>query len=140
MHTPLHRISPRGVETVIAQRFRLYNRKVFHSQVSSNRTHHIVTMNFRYILHVLSVLPLIVNGHYLTATAITEDEKGTARLECWKFTQPFHTYPTVGRSLPLANVSNVTYVALPPRSGEGIHNPPHPMWVTHFRINVWGKN
>lgn len=86
-------------------------------------------MDFRHLLQILSLLLFIVNAHYLTATAITEDEKGTARLECWKFTEPFHTYPTVGTSLPLANVSNVTYVALPPRSGEGIHNPPHPMSV-----------
>lgn len=97
-------------------------------------------MNVWYILQVLSLLPLIVNAHYyLTATAITEDEKGTARLECWKFTQPFHTYPTVGMSLPLANVSNVTYVALPPRSGEGIHNPPHPMCVPPSHLKSWVK-
>ena len=94
------------------------------------------TMKFRYILQVLSLLPFIANAHYLTSTAIAEDEKGTARLECWKFTQPFHTYPTVGMSLSLANVSNVTYVALPPRSGEGFHNPPHPMSVSPHYISV----
>ena len=32
-------------------------------------------------------------------------------------------------SLALGDVSNITYVALPPRSGEGIHNPPHAMFV-----------
>lgn len=98
-------------------------------------------MNFRYLPQILSLLLSIVNAHYLTATAITEDDKGTARLECWKFTHPFHAYPTVGMSLPLANVSNVTYVALPPRSGEGIHNPPHPMCVfpSHFKSWIKGK-
>ncbi|RJE23401.1 hypothetical protein PHISCL_04253 [Aspergillus sclerotialis] len=64
---------------------------------------------------------------YLTATAIVEDANGTASIECWKLTTPFHKYPTTGMSLPLGDVSNITYVALPPRSGEGIHNPPHPM-------------
>ncbi|KAM0810352.1 putative Cupin type-1 domain-containing protein [Seiridium cardinale] len=37
------------------------------------------------------------------------------------------TYPTVGIALALADVSNVTYVVLPPRASEGFHNPPHPM-------------
>lgn len=86
-------------------------------------------MNFWRLLQILG-LPFTVNAYYyLTTTAVVEDENGTARLECWQFTHPFHEYPTVGMSLPVANVSNVTYVALPPRSKEGIHNPPHPMSV-----------
>ncbi|KAL4894297.1 hypothetical protein BDV59DRAFT_16806 [Aspergillus ambiguus] len=64
---------------------------------------------------------------HLTATALVEDDKGTAGLECWRFPQEFYQYPTVGMALPLGNVSNITYIALPPRSAEGIHNPPHPM-------------
>lgn len=67
------------------------------------------------------------NEHYLAATALVENEKGNALLECWEFDRAFDQYPTVGMALPLGNVSNVTYVALPPRSAEGIHNPPHPM-------------
>ena len=82
--------------------------------------------------------------HYLTATAIVEDENGKAGIECWKFTTPFHKYPTTGMALPLADVSNITYVALPPRSGEGIHNPPHPMFVlsqgTSVRLRIESTN
>ncbi|KAB8254133.1 hypothetical protein BDV32DRAFT_132913 [Aspergillus pseudonomiae] len=83
-------------------------------------------MNFWSLINALGLLSTL-DAHCLTTTAIVEDENGIASLECWKFTQPLQKYPTIGMSLPLANVSNVTYVALPPRSGEGIHNPPHPM-------------
>jgi len=66
---------------------------------------------------------------YLEATAVVSEPDGIARLECWKFNTPLHQYPTVGSALYLADTSNVTYVVLPPRSGEGLHKPPHPMSV-----------
>ena len=53
---------------------------------------------------------------------------GHAALECWEMETPFHEYPTAGRAIMgLANVTNVSYVVLPPNSNEGIHKPPHPM-------------
>ncbi|KAJ9148456.1 hypothetical protein NKR23_g4937 [Pleurostoma richardsiae] len=64
---------------------------------------------------------------YLEATAVVSEPDGIARLECWKFNTPLHQYPTVGSALYLADTTNVTYVVLPPRSGEGLHKPPHPM-------------
>jgi hypothetical protein len=66
-------------------------------------------------------------AQYLTATAVVTDRNDEAYLECWKFSSPFKTYPTVGMSLFLGNTSNITYVVLPPRSAEGIHKPPAPM-------------
>jgi hypothetical protein len=63
----------------------------------------------------------------LSLSAVVSDEHDNARIECWQFTMPFTKYPTVGKSLPLSDVSNLTYVVLPPKSQEGLHNPPHPM-------------
>ncbi|KAB8238248.1 uncharacterized protein BDW43DRAFT_263333 [Aspergillus alliaceus] len=80
--------------------------------------------------HCLFLLHLVLASEcpqYLTATAVVEDARGSALLECWRFTSPFYEYPTVGMAHSLANVSNITYVAIPPRSSEGIHKPPHPM-------------
>ena len=68
-------------------------------------------------------------NHYLTATAVVSDISGNARIQCWQFASPFSAYPTVGIALHLGQVSNITYVVLPPRSGEGLHKPPHPMYV-----------
>jgi len=67
--------------------------------------------------------------HYLTTTAVIDDPGyyGAAALQCWRFTMPFTSYPTIGMALKLADISNITYVVLPPRSIEGLHNPPHPM-------------
>jgi hypothetical protein len=39
---------------------------------------------------------------YLTIPAVTTDANNHAILECWRFTIPFSTYPTVGTSLFLA--------------------------------------
>ncbi len=82
-----------------------------------------------------SIVPFVLTGtlarsaeQHLTLTAVTTDSNDHATLECWRFTNPFSTYPTVGISLPLANTTNTTYVVLPPRSAEGIHKPPHPMF------------
>jgi hypothetical protein len=67
------------------------------------------------------------NG-YLSLTAVTSDaDSPDARIECWQFSNPFSQYPTVGKALPLADVSNITYVVLPAKSEEGLHHPPSPM-------------
>ena len=72
--------------------------------------------------------------HYLYLTALVSDEKDDhAKLECWEMATPFSRYPTVGDSISgLADVTNVSYVVLPPKSREGIHRPPHPMLVFLF--------
>lgn len=68
------------------------------------------------------------NPDLLRLTAILSDEQDKARIECWQFDDsPFSEYPTVGKAMLLAKVSNITYVVLPPNSKEGIHRPPHPM-------------
>lgn len=67
---------------------------------------------------------------YLHLTALISDHNGRAFFECWEIASPFSRYPTVGEAIPdLADVSNVSYVVLPPRSNEGLHKPPHPMFV-----------
>jgi hypothetical protein len=81
----------------------------------------------RLILYVTKALAFH-SVKYLTTTAIVTDSNDHAHLECWKFTTPFSTYPTIGRSLFLANTTNITYVILPPHSAEGIHKPPAPMF------------
>jgi len=55
---------------------------------------------------------------YLTAVTSTGPDNA-ARFQCWRFAKPFYEYPTVGKSMQLAAVSNVTYVVLPPNSQEG---------------------
>ena len=87
---------------------------------------------FKRIVAFLLLLNLVQANDcipYLYSTAVVSEPDGVARIECWKFTAPLKTYPTVGAALTLADISNVTYVVLPPRSGEGIHKPPHPMCV-----------
>jgi hypothetical protein len=88
-------------------------------------------------MHLLSIFtfPLFLakaialnTEKYLTTTAVVTDSNHHAHLECWQFLAPFTTYPTVGSSLVLANTTNITYVILPPRSAEGIHKPPSPMF------------
>jgi hypothetical protein len=88
-------------------------------------------------MHILYILTLplfltraiaINTEKYLTTTAVVTDSNDHAHLECWQFLTPFTTYPTVGSSLFLANTTNITYVILPPRSAEGIHKPPSPMF------------
>ncbi|KAF2192527.1 hypothetical protein K469DRAFT_717068 [Zopfia rhizophila CBS 207.26] len=66
--------------------------------------------------------------HLLTLSAIISDAEGHAQIQCLQFLHPFNTYPTVGSVLHLANVTNVTYVVLPPHSKEGLHKPPHVMF------------
>ena len=67
-------------------------------------------------------------GEFLSMSAVTSDPDNiAARIECWQFRKSFRTYPTVGKALPLADLSNITYVVLPPESKEGLHHPPAPM-------------
>jgi hypothetical protein len=75
--------------------------------------------------------------HYLTATALVSDAEENARLQCWEFDVPFAKYPTVGMAMNLAEVSNVTYVVLPPRSAEGVRRPPHAMYVHRPFSTKW---
>lgn len=63
--------------------------------------------------------PLLV-----TAVLNSQSPPYHAIIECWAFSTPFKTYPTVGKALTLGDTSNATYVVLPPRSGEGWHRPP----------------
>ncbi|KAF2716543.1 hypothetical protein K431DRAFT_235136 [Polychaeton citri CBS 116435] len=77
----------------------------------------------------------------LYLTALLSDEAGELRFECWEMEEPFHRYPTVGMAMQaFANVSNISYVVIPPRSSEGFHKPPHPMFfvllagLAHVRI------
>jgi hypothetical protein len=85
--------------------------------------------------HLLLLLSCLASGiataekHYLTATAIVSDSNSNARIQCWQFDSPFEIYPTVGMAMHLGQMSNLTYVVLPPRSKEGLHKPPHPMCV-----------
>lgn len=77
-----------------------------------------------------AVVPMTFRDHYLTLTALLSDHSGEAYFECWQMAQPFTHYPTVGSGITgLADVSNVSYVVLPPRSDEGLHKLPHPMSV-----------
>ncbi|CAH0040934.1 unnamed protein product [Clonostachys rhizophaga] len=67
--------------------------------------------------------------HHLQLTAVVSDKDQNAAFECWEFSTAFTEYPTVGSAVNgLADVSNISYVVLPPRSGEGLHKPPHPMF------------
>lgn len=65
----------------------------------------------------------------LALTAVTsEPDRPDARIECWQLLNPFTPYPTLGRAVkPLADLSNITYVVIPPRSTENLHHPPSPM-------------
>lgn len=66
---------------------------------------------------------------HLHLTALITKPDGAADFECWRIAQPFKDYPTVGTAITgLADVSNVSYVVLPPGSQEGLHKPPHPMY------------
>ncbi len=67
-------------------------------------------------------------GDRLQLTSVVSDDDGKAKFECWEISAPFAGYPTAGDSITgLAEVSNISYVVLPPRADEGIHKPPHPM-------------
>lgn len=83
------------------------------------------------LLLVLNSICTAIKASHLQLTALISDEDGKARFECWQMTNPFSSYPTVGEAIPgLAQVDNVSYVVLPPRSNEGFHNPPFPMLVS----------
>lgn len=70
----------------------------------------------------------VATSHRLKLTAVVSDEDQNAAFECWELATPFSDYPTAGSAIiGLADVSNVSYVVLPPGSEEGLHNPPHPM-------------
>ena len=91
-------------------------------------------MKLSEIATVMGVLPSGVQAitapdHLqLTALLSTKDDL-KARFECWEIAQPFSSYPTVGQAISgLANISNISYVVLGPRSDEGLHKPPHPMY------------
>ena len=93
-------------------------------------------MHLFHLISVVLLFPIQITSSdpskhsFLTATAVVSDSNGDARIQCWEFAVPFVEYPTVGMSLQLANTSNLTYVVLPPRSKEGLHRPPHVMYVT----------
>ncbi|KAI0137039.1 hypothetical protein BJ170DRAFT_40743 [Xylariales sp. AK1849] len=70
-----------------------------------------------------------ISPHHLHLPAVVSGHDGKAAFECWEISRPFSKYPTVGTSITgLADVSNMTYVVLPPKSKEGLHKPPHPMF------------
>lgn len=76
-------------------------------------------------------LSLATNPSHLHLTALITQPSGAAAFECWRIAQPFTDYPTVGSAITgLADVSNVSYVVLPPRSEEGLHKPPHAMYAS----------
>lgn len=77
---------------------------------------------------------------HLTAVVSAPSPPHHAKFECWEMHNPFISYPTIGSSLSLANISNLTLVTLPPRSKEPLHHPPHPMFfillsgTSHVRL------
>lgn len=84
----------------------------------------LVLLFLRYLVGAADSKP-----RFLHLTAVVSDEEDArAKFECWEMQTPFANYPTVGDSISgLADVTNISYVILPPRSSEGIHKPPHPM-------------
>ncbi|ETN45635.1 uncharacterized protein HMPREF1541_09467 [Cyphellophora europaea CBS 101466] len=72
---------------------------------------------------------LLVTAVRSTAVAPHHD----SYLQCLRASHPFTTYPTVGASSFLGPATNVTMVVLPPRSEEGWHRPPAPMWFVLLR-------
>ena len=93
---------------------------------------------------IKSLLPLSLIGFtqatshdastHLRLTAVVSGPNIRAAFECWELESPFIKYPTVGEAMELAKLSNATYVVLPPRSNEGIHKPPHPMYGEWMRL------
>lgn len=80
---------------------------------------------------LFATVSLASSATQMRLTALITKPDGAAAFECWRIAQPFSTYPTVGSAITgLADVANVSYVVLPPRSEEGLHKPPHPMCVT----------
>lgn len=96
---------------------------------------------FAILCFIVSSLRIAHGESYLRLTALisTEDDH-KARFECWEVSSPFSNYPTVGQAIPgLADVSNVSYVVLPPRSTEGLHKPPHAMQVHPTLLPIGGQ-
>lgn len=89
--------------------------------------------NHRYAISAAllsNVLTLTAAKHqYFTTTAVISNSSASnvAAFQCWRRPVPFEPYPTVGSSLPLANLTNATVVNLPRGGKEGLHKPPHPM-------------
>ena len=86
-------------------------------------------MRFAAQVLLIHLISFVRCAQHLVATAVVSGPDDVAEIECWEFSTPLHEYPTVGAAVALADVTNVTYVVLPPRSGEGLHKPPHPMLV-----------
>lgn len=79
---------------------------------------------------VLWCLLCLVHAEHVTLTAVLSDQDGSLRFECWEMEPSFSNYPTVGKAVSaFADVSNVSWVVLPPQSTEGFHKPPHPMFA-----------
>ncbi|KAF7197814.1 hypothetical protein HII31_00903 [Pseudocercospora fuligena] len=79
------------------------------------------------LLYLLTVSVLAASEHLLL-TALLSDAEGRLRFECWQMAE-FVKYPTVGMAVPGGSeVTNLSYVVLPPQSSEGYHRPPHPMF------------
>lgn len=75
------------------------------------------------------VPPLDSTKRLQISAVVNEDhDPYNAKIECWELNAPFSKYPTVGEALSLGDVTNVTYVTLPPRSQERLHHPPHNMF------------
>lgn len=76
----------------------------------------------------------------ISAVVNAEQYPWDAKIECWELQAPFTRYPTVGEALSLGDVTNMTYVTLPPKSQEGLHHPPHNMFfilisgLAHVRL------
>ncbi|UNI24878.1 hypothetical protein JDV02_010597 [Purpureocillium takamizusanense] len=81
-------------------------------------------------LWIALALALALAQHeHLRLHAVVSRADGSAGFQCWEMAAPFTQYPTTGQAIPeFARVSNVSYVVLPARSSEGIHNPPHSMF------------
>lgn len=87
------------------------------------------------ITYLLSPALSTSTTHLHLTALISNPKTGNPQFECWRLHQPFTTYPTVGKAIQgLADVSNLSYVVLPPRSSEGVHNAPHPMYIIPYRF------
>lgn len=95
------------------------------------------------VLALLAIFSMSIcnAAQHLQLTALLSHPNGTAYFECWQIAKPFSEYPTVGSAISgLADVSNISYVVLPPLSNEGFHTPPHPMSVNSNSLqNVGGR-
>lgn len=81
-----------------------------------------------WLVLLISRFALATLPHRLQLTAVVSGQDQNAAFECWEISAPFTDYPTVGSAVTgLADVSNISYVVLPPGSKEGLHKPPHPM-------------